>query len=190
MSEISPADAIRLAREAGRGQDWREVGEGVRWRARRGTPLTVRIAVREAPDTGTAPSEQQAGDHCLEAVQYLARSQSCASSARVTGFGKTRTNLKQTTYMPHRVTVYQSTHTHGMHAARGLRTPLCTGIRETADRAERPLERATHTATPGRYTPHRATTSLETPKHQTREGASSLPSKQQRPSLKACPSTG
>ena len=51
-----PADAVRLAGEAGGGQRWRQVGEGVRWRASRGKPFTVRIAVREAPAVGTAPS--------------------------------------------------------------------------------------------------------------------------------------
>ena len=44
---LSPADAVRLAGEAGRGQRWRQVGEEVRWRARRGPPLTVRVAVRK-----------------------------------------------------------------------------------------------------------------------------------------------
>ena len=51
-----PADAVRLAGEAGGGQRWRQVGEGVRWRASRGKPFTVRIAMREAPAVGTAPS--------------------------------------------------------------------------------------------------------------------------------------
>ena len=58
-----PADAVRLAGEPRRGQRRRQVGEGVRWRARRGQPLAVRVAVREAAGTGAAPSEQ----HCREA---------------------------------------------------------------------------------------------------------------------------
>ena len=46
------------------------------------------------------------------------------------------------------------THTRYARSAGSYSTPLCRycylGIRETADRAERPLERATRTATPGR----------------------------------------
>ena len=48
-----------LAGEAGRGQRWRQVGEEVRWRARRGPPLTVRVAVRKhRTRRGTRPTQR------------------------------------------------------------------------------------------------------------------------------------